>query len=256
MIPPPIFNSGQIERAEILGQTLKNSGADVIVFQEVFMRKARRKLHSILSSVYPYQTSKPQGGSLFTVNSGVWIISKYPIREIAFVKYRQKKGVDARSGKGALLVKLNYKNEEVFIIGTHVQADNYQDIRYAQFQQIVDELYPLIPENSFRMVVGDLNTDKFVRERYEKMLNILQMNDCELTTEEKYSCDGIRNDLSAKFFKSDERERLDYTLYQENPKWDCVESQIKIYRSNRAVKGKFYDLSDHYAIFSKFRIKH
>jgi endonuclease/exonuclease/phosphatase family metal-dependent hydrolase len=255
MIPPPIFKSAQKERAAALGALLKSSDADVIVFQEAFMKKARNIIYEQLANVYPYHTGKPRGGGVFRFNSGVWIVSKYPLEDETFIRYKEKKGYDARSGKGALMVKVKHPNLDFYLIGTHVQADDQQLIRYAQFEQIVKEIYPQVPVRVPKMIVGDLNTNLYEIDRYAKMLDILNMEDCDLITDEKYTHDGTRNDLSKKFFKSDHKARLDYILWDKHPVWDCVGSEIKILRSDKALKGKFFDLSDHYAIFSKFILK-
>ena len=75
---PSVMNDGQMNRVDEIGSYLLNSGADILVLQEIFHRKARRKLKKQLIEIYPYQTKKGPV-SWIGIPSGVVFFSKMPI---------------------------------------------------------------------------------------------------------------------------------------------------------------------------------
>jgi len=75
---PSVMNDGQMDRVNEIGNYLKNSGADILVLQEVFHSRARRQLKQQLKETYPYQTKKGPVTWL-GIPSGVVFFSKMPI---------------------------------------------------------------------------------------------------------------------------------------------------------------------------------
>lgn len=83
---PSIMNDGQMNRVSEIGDYLEGSGADVLVLQEVFHRKARKALKKQLKSTYPYQTKKGPV-SWLGIPSGVVFFSKMPIIKEKIVSF-------------------------------------------------------------------------------------------------------------------------------------------------------------------------
>ena len=102
---PGIMSDGQMDRVSSIGTYLICSGADVIVLQEVFHKRARKRLLQELDDWYKYHTSLGPK-SFFGVSSGVIIFSKHPIIEEKFVSYSKSKGADGLAKKGVVLAKI------------------------------------------------------------------------------------------------------------------------------------------------------
>ena len=98
MLPGVVRVKGKGERADAIGGILKDSDYDVIVFQEAFQRKARKKIFRQLHEKYPYQ-SGPANQKLisYKTNSGLWIFSKHPIVSSESIIFKNKSGIDAVS---------------------------------------------------------------------------------------------------------------------------------------------------------------
>jgi sphingomyelin phosphodiesterase len=247
MIPPTIFKSCQCERAPLISATVKNWDADVIIFQEAFQKKVRLMIWDLIKDKYPYETGVPKSGFL-KVHSGVWMVSKYPIEKQESIVYKSKKGSDGFAKKGATFIEVNMNGKRFQVIGTHVQSGSkYQDIRYIQFKQLIDELgnkylNPNIPQ----FIGGDLNTDYQFQDLYKEMIRILDVMGVKHTGE-TFSCDNIKNSLGAKFFDP-EQQILDYILVRnQHEKIAKVKEEI-IYSSITAepvCKKGFKALSDH-----------
>ncbi len=161
MLPAFPMMKGQVKRAHGIVAVLKQSDYDVICFQEAFNKKAKRIIEEGLSEAFPYQVNTFKKGFTLKANSGLWIVSKYPIEKIAEIEFSAKKGFDAQSKKGAILFEMNSPMKLQFI-STHMQSGEgggRDDIRLSQSTQIVEELIKPYCNNEIPLLfVGDWNT--------------------------------------------------------------------------------------------------
>ena len=155
---PGILSDGQMDRVSSIGNYLICSGADVIVLQEVFHRRARKKLLQELDDCYQYHTSLGPT-SFFGVSSGVIIFSKHPIIEEKFVSYSKSKGADGLAKKGAVLAKIRFGKQDVHIVGTHLQAGYSSAAKSVQKSQLAElgNAVNLIGDSSIVILAGDFN---------------------------------------------------------------------------------------------------
>lgn len=258
MLPNVFFPKiGQMERAEAIAEQLKNEAYDVIVFQEAFEKKAREILWEGLKEKFPYSTGPGDGGFL-KLNSGVWILSKLEFTSVNTIEFNTCKIADCISKKGAILVELT-KNGKIFqVIGTHLQAENYPEVRKEQFQDIAEKLLkPFEKENVPQFIVGDLNTAPD-EAGYCDMLTLLGAEDCAPRKTKSWLKDlvtwgGRDNDL----FKADANrtpQLLDYILIKENGKCSAwVDRTIEIIQQVWDKTKTRKDLSDHYAVAAVIR---
>ncbi|MBK6276088.1 MAG: hypothetical protein IPF58_15995 [Saprospirales bacterium] len=93
MVPPMIFKSCQTERAYLIAEYIKVQNPDILVLEETFMKSTRNIINDRLKMIYPFQSSITKPG-FFKTNSGVWILSKYPIERQAFITYKNKTSSD------------------------------------------------------------------------------------------------------------------------------------------------------------------
>lgn len=251
MRPRAVFHDGQVKRAPIIAEELKKHDYDVIVFQEAFDNKARKKLWKGLKDAYPYNSGKPKHKHFYKVSTGVFIVSKLPLTVIKDIYYSDCGGSDCFAVKGAVLVSLEKNKHKVQIIGTHLQAANGKkktgaEIRKTQYMEVKEQLLtPYMEAGVPQFFVGDMNTKKEKsKEAYQQLLSDLQMEDGEVTGDFSYSSGGSRND-----FKSDEAQPhlIDYILCKKNgAKLYVKQRAVKIFQNNWSKKHK--DLSDHYAV--------
>ena len=155
---PGILSDGQMDRVSSIGNYLICSGADVIVLQEVFHRRARKRLLQDLDDWYEYHTSLGPK-SFFGVSSGVIIFSKHPIVEEKFVSYSKSKGADGLAKKGAVLAKIRFGKQDVHIVGTHLQAGSSSAAKSVQKSQLAElgNAVNLIGDSSIVILAGDFN---------------------------------------------------------------------------------------------------
>jgi sphingomyelin phosphodiesterase len=258
MLPSAFFPKiGQLERAEAIAEQLKNEAYDVIVFQEAFEKKAREILWEGLKEKFPFSVGPGDGGFL-KLNSGVWILSKLEFTSVATIEFNTCKIADCISKKGAILVELT-KNGKIFqVIGTHLQAENYPEVRKEQFQDIAEKLLkPFEKENVPQFIVGDLNTAPD-EAGYCDMLTLLDAEDCaprktKSWLKELVTWGGRENDL----FEADPKrtpQLLDYILIKENGKCSTwIDRTIEIIQQAWDKTKTRKDLSDHYAVAAVIR---
>ena len=251
LLPAIVFYKGQMKRAPLIVNQLKDSSYDIIVFQEAFHKKARKLLWKGLNESFPYQLEPGKGGFL-KFNSGVWIISKLKPERTDNVKFTKCRIplADCRANKGASFVEVVKDGQKVQIFATHVQAkegEKYQQTRNTQFQEMKDQLIEQYKEDKVpQIVLGDLNTAKSKTEDYSKMLVILGSEDGKLEGEQQFTYNGILNDMGG----SQDKKVIDYILINKrgNPNVQ-LSRRVKIFQEQWSKKNS--DLSDHYAVECK-----
>ena len=143
---------------------------DVIVFEEAWDRNIRKTLKEKLHENYPYALDPiPNKTHGKPFNSGLLVLSKYPITATSFVNYQDYQSLvdaDALTNKGALYFKINKKGVYYNIIATHTQAQddsNTIKVRQQEFSLIKDKIIAStqinIPKDEPLILMGDLNTD-------------------------------------------------------------------------------------------------
>lgn len=198
MLPPAVMFTGKLKRASIIGEKLANSDYDVIVMQEAFMAGARNRISKKIKHAFPYEVG-PAFREVFSLktSSGIWILSKYPMKEVAKIKFKRASGFDNKMArKGALMVEINKNGQKFEVIGTHLNAGGSLELKASQIRQIKDELIDVYHnENNPLVVAGDFNIDKYEENGLDSMICILDMNDYGLEGERQHTFDFTANDL-------------------------------------------------------------
>ena len=231
----------RVERAENIVHTLNTAeNYDVILFQETFSGKIRKLMYEGLKSIYPYQIIPEDPKCLVRSNSGLWVMSKYPITLIDAISFSDQKNWDILSLKGAKLYSVIQDEQEIYLINTHMQADykkKYNNIRTQQYTEIYEKL--ILPNDKREIpliLCGDLNISMPVQLR--KMLEKLKLDNGPLLGKLQFS--SIGEDL----------ELLDYILVKsDNLQFESIERKILDISKNPK------SLSDHYPIQGKFKWK-
>lgn len=122
-LPSPIIGSEyKDERYGVIGKILKREGQEIVLLQEAFSEQSKILLDS---AAYPHLAAGPGASSFFGVNSGLYILSKYPILEQANATFGEDcLSWDCLANKGVQFARIAVPGLplplEVF--NTHMQA--------------------------------------------------------------------------------------------------------------------------------------
>ncbi len=259
MLPAMVLITGKRKRAKAIGQQLKTSNYDLIIFQESFLKAARKRIKKQLNDIFPYQIG-PANQKRFTAktNSGIWIISKTPITEIQSIIFKEKYGLDNKMArKGALMIEGEKEGIPFQIIGTHLNAGGPFAIRESQVQQIKEELIdPYTKEGVFQIICGDFNIDKAKEAHYQKTLDILDAEDGDfnkdLSFENHFTCGFQTSDFSKK--EGHRPKVIDFIFIRKN-NTNCHSVDRCLPQIESNWRKKMNSLSDHRPVEGRFLFK-
>ncbi len=262
MLPSIAKAGGKAKRSNAIINQLKARDYDVIVFQELFHKRSRKIITRGLTTEYPYHTDVLNKKSFaLKSNGGVMIFSKFPIRNTHQIRFKDRKGFDRMTRKGALLVEIDIRGKPVQIAGTHLQAFGTQEILYSQYHQLATELLqPHSKDGVPQFPCGDFNTLKtlplqlpesitqdFINRmpRYHYMLHTLDAQDGDLAGGQQFTMDRPYNDMCKS--RKESRLILDYILVRHNGQSNfSVRRQVQIIR--QPWHKEHQDLSDHFGL--------
>lgn len=104
---------------------------DIALYQEAFTNKTQEKL----IRNYPY-IIKPKG-KFGKINSGLLVCSKYPISNIEYLSFENRKGIDALCNKGAVKFRFTVDGKLYTVVNTHLQ-NHFHDITIQQVKELVE----------------------------------------------------------------------------------------------------------------------
>lgn len=128
----------------------------IILLQECFSNI----LYDEIQDTFPnFHIVKGVMSNVKLVNSGIVILSRYPILSYSFIPFDDKDYLssDVLSEKGFLVAELNYHGKSLFIINTHLQSNNIYNnytVSLKQINQLLSYLRKL--EHPF-ILGGDFN---------------------------------------------------------------------------------------------------
>ena len=254
MLPGLVLVKGNADRAQAIGEVLRDSNYDAIVFQEAFQRKARQKIYKQLKDTYPYQTG-PANQKLISLktNSGIWIFSKHPIVDSKSIIFSSRSGIDAFSRKGGLIAEILVGNTAIQIAGTHLQNSGQAWIRQSQCLEFYNRLLkPFQKEGVPQVLCGDFNMHR-EKEEYTLMLQTLRAEDGALFGNQLHTYDRQLNDLHIE--SGAKKDLIDYILVRdEENQLAATLRQIRIIR--KSWHPLHADLSDHFALEAEIHFQH
>ncbi len=247
MLPSLVMPNGIRVRSKLIASRLKDADFDIVVFQEAFNSKAREALRELLKDTYPYSAGPAnEKKQALRLNSGIWIVSKIPLKITGEIEFSRAQGFDVFSRKGAMMVEAGHNGTLFQIVGTHLNAGETQKVRDVQYRELQEKLLaPNRKDDVPQIICGDFNTDKHDSDSYHRMISILQVQDYEIKGACLFSYDGLNNDLISPGYRK--QELLDYIFYQSN---GIAGARIErsFHRYSHAWSRRHKDLSDHYAV--------
>ena len=248
MRPRFIMHNNQVERAREIVNAVQNDSMDIIVFEEIFDKKARRIISHGLKSIYKY-TAGPGKMGFFRLNCGVMIFSKYKVASSKVVFYNDCKSADCLAKKAVIYTEIQIKENKKFnLLGTHLQAiegNVYRKVRERQLNKMQKLSEKNKQENVPTVFAGDFN----ITERdslFQNLLSIFKVKQLPVISKRKFSSD---NDNTYK--QGDTGGSLiDHIFLNENQTGAVLEN-MEVIRKEYSKNGKNYDLSDHYLVKAK-----
>lgn len=263
MMPEWISESPRnVPRAAAIAATLLEASAsfDILCLQKVFDSAARDVLEAALDARYPYRYGPANDSSSLKLNSGVWVLSRYPLTDYQEIEFDGCSSWECFSRKGALLVSGTCGATPFRLIATHLQGeegpvytDKNQAVRDRQMQQIRDRLItPHLEPGVPFIICGDFGTPRMAdncgleTESYREMLATLG---AENGPELRITLDDSRLDNQLATSNTGRRNELDYIFLRRNGFELSAQRTRHIYR--RAGWDTQYhrtDLSYRYAV--------
>ena len=195
--PPPIkTNKSDYKDARLNDFYQQLENYDIICFQELFTtlndRKHRMIQEGSRQGLKYYLAAKvPSFFSRYLIDSGLLILSRYPIIEHDFYEYYMNISGDSPSNKGVLYAKIEIKKHLfLFLFNTHLQSSYFDDkpeninatiqIRTKQTEELINFIYNkilAIPEKEIQngkiILCGDFNIDAhdniYAQQRYNNI---------------------------------------------------------------------------------------
>ncbi|MGB0914663.1 MAG: endonuclease/exonuclease/phosphatase family protein [Crocinitomicaceae bacterium] len=244
----PILNDNQKERVDSISDYLLHSQADVIIVQEAFHHKTRKRLIQNLSTEYPFHSNiGPQG--FFRISSGVIIFTKTALLTEKHITFKKAKGIDGISKKGGVDVRLNSFDKSINIIGTHLQAGSGTKkdlIRASQYSQLNDTL---TNPADVTIYCGDFNI-RWNSSRYKHLLRTLSVYSDSITSDHKFTANFNDHDL---FNAEGNPEWIDFILLKNDSQAHFIKTFIEEPRYQ--IDNKKARVSDHNPIRSIISLK-
>lgn len=255
MLPPLAKFTGKQRRAKRIGDLLKDSDFDIVVFQEAFHGAARRKIWRRMKETFPYVLG-PANRRWYSLktNSGIWILSKIPLKEVAELDFEYCEGTDCWARKGALLAEGEHNGQTFQILGTHLEAGGPREMKVTQYRELDSVLTHFRKDGVPQIAAGDFNTKKFRDTTwYNQLVDILGMDDGPLLSKQKYSSDSYINDI--KIQRGDKKKRgvIDFIFYGANGVNASINRYVRMPRWQWSKHRQ--DLSDHFAIEAQIQFK-
>lgn len=241
--PPPVnSNNGDYKDSRLNDFLEQLQNFDIICFQELFTTLNDRKHKMIREGAkvglkfYSYPRN-PSFFSKYLTDSGLLILSRFPIIENEFYEYFINVSGDAPSNKGVLYAKIKIYDNFLFLFNTHLQSTYYDEsqkkidctiqVRTSQTEELINFVYNkllTIPIHEINkgciIIAGDFNIDahdnKFAKTKYKiPNYNISEYNLLKL----KFQKLGTAIDLMEKKYNEhlytygdNEKEEYDHTL--------------------------------------------
>lgn len=161
------------ERIDIFCREFMND-FDIIAFQEVFTDRWRKKLircarplgftHVVVG---PRPTCKEFCRRFQLIDSGLLILSRYPLNNVQTMIYSEGIRSDGRVTKGAIYAEVQMNDAQIALVTTHTQAsyenwtltDPTTRIRLRQLNMLRTWIESIWPGNMQLLLMGDLNAN-------------------------------------------------------------------------------------------------
>jgi endonuclease/exonuclease/phosphatase family metal-dependent hydrolase len=222
---------------------------DVVVLEEVFTGKGSRGFES---EMYPYEAKGPHKITKL-LNSGIKILSKYPIEREEKFTYNNCLKDDCLSGKGALLVVIDLPSgKKLNVVGTHLNARGDDSVRISQLDQLTSFIAENKEPGAETLLSSDFNFNP-TSPAYAYYLKNMKMHDVWDTLHP--GDPGITYNSHENFYAYEYCTRTNFPLNDERIDYMWTEEASKILpKLSKIIFNQAPLYSDHYGLYSEFEI--
>ena len=182
---------------------------------------------------------------------GVLIFSKYPMKELESIRYKQCKGIDCAGHKGVMLVEVEHPAGKFQLSGTHMQAGGSPELKESQYAELGALLKKHEQVGVPQFAAGDFNTKKDRPVLYDTLVRILDAQDGEFSGNLKFTSDHLLNDMYD--YDTEKRHIIDFVFFRPNGiKPRSVARYVRKFEQQWHPKHKA--LSDHFAVVLKMQL--
>lgn len=251
MLPKPLKYSWQKYRTNLIGEELKKNDYDIIFMQEAFMKSFRNSIRSAIGDRYPHRYVLGRKAFYYPMNSGVFILSKYPFKVLDKVYYKSCAKADCFASKGSVLIEVTFPDGKVAQFATtHLQSKReLAHKRQSQIAQLTEMMNkherPGVPQ----FLTGDLNID-FEKPEFQDRLQDMEMDFAQLTGPILYT-NKLKNPCYKTGGDGINHEWIDH-FWAKNFNSGAVTFQVKDMKF--PYENGFCPLSDHHAVEASFKL--
>ncbi|KAF9361243.1 hypothetical protein BGX34_007256 [Mortierella sp. NVP85] len=259
-LPAIVSKWAQNERAELIAKSDYIKDHDIVVIQECFDIKACKTLRDNLRSQYPHQTPivGEDKGSLFRVNGGTLILSKWPIKKKDEMLFKNLCGSDSHASKGVAYAVIDRDGVDVHVFGTHMQSEDTgcskgQDAANRAeganaWRAYIDKLN--IPADELVILAGDFNTKRDTAE-FKSLLDRLDVDQPTTYNGHAWTWDTNKNEIAHYNYPKLVPEYLDYVFTDRKHKnvKSAVQTVLMVRSPEYQISGvAYHEYSDHYPV--------
>ncbi len=170
------YKTKKNKRSKGIVTELQQRDYNILVFQEAFKMRSRRKIYKGLKEKYPYSYGPANRKFSLKTNSGIWVLSDRPLSVKGEVEFTECANDGCLARKGGLMVEGEHNGHIFQIVGTHTNG-NPQEVNRHQFRQLYDELLkPNEDSATVQIICGDMNCQRAKPEDYQAMLRLLHVS--------------------------------------------------------------------------------
>lgn len=252
MLPSFITKTDIAKRSIAIAEYIYESDFDIILFQEAFSEISRDIIYSFVCEKYPYAFGPANKSfSKLRLNSGLWVLSRIPLKFVGQIEFRRASGFDRLAKKGAMMLEGDCNGMRFQIVNTHLNAGNNQSVRVKQYNQLRSELLDRYKrENVIQIIGGDFNINKYETHSYKNMLKDLNVVDDYSMPQYSYHC-GL-NDLIN--MPNKKPTLIDY-IFLRNHLLKNIHIKTNVLKVKKKWSDKYQDLSDHYPVSAILRFE-
>lgn len=234
------------------------NGYDVIMMQEAFA-SSRSGFLNQMAVEYPYQTHIPVGSGYNLYDSGLVIVSRYPIVKTAQLIYPDCTGTDCFADKGVLYAEIIKNGKAYHVTSTHTasfdtnEARALRQVQFKQIRQLVNQQN--IPAFDAVLMGGDFNVNKLIwPQDYQDMLINLNAKAPASTGYTASTFDPRINKLAGAAGSGGTTvEYLDYIVSSNTHRQPIqATNDVRVLRSAANPLFMTWDLSDHFPVLGQF----
>lgn len=252
------------ERVNSIAKKILQVDSDVVCLQEAHDEAAVLALYEKLKGRYSHFYVNIGPSTTFDLNSGLFIASKFEVKNFHFERFEQTLGNQKKVKKGFVDFDLYAKEKPIaHIFNTHLMPSKEdsapslaeQQTRSAQLDQIVKRIHQIFQRTYPIVLAGDLNMDSPEAEKSLSSRSFIDGLKCKgrPATCTEYFTRYIKAKTEQERAKliPEKGHSIDYTLLYDNPQFQIQSDLIPMYDTSRPAEA----LSDHHGIKTEIFLK-